>query len=227
MAAKAVIACPHCHKKFKGAPELKGRKIKCPKCARPFVVDLVAVDEPVTEVAPVEEPATEVAPVEEAVTVPPPAAKATNKSKDLTWDDEDEDGNPYGAVDIDLAPRCPHCANEMESEDAVVCTVCGYNTQTRQLGRTEKTIATTAGDHFRWLLPGIACAITDVLIVVGYLYFCFQIPFVTRGSWTNFLDHESMRLWLCLMLLGMIWGIGLFVFKRLFLEPMPPEKVKD
>jgi hypothetical protein len=36
-----------------------------------------------------------------------------------------------------------------------------------------------------------------------------------------------MRLWLCLMLLAGMWAIGLFVFKRLILEPMPPEKFKD
>jgi DNA-directed RNA polymerase subunit RPC12/RpoP len=212
MAAAAVIACPHCHKKFKGNESLKGKKIKCPKCARSFVVELVAVDKPG---APPRQ--------EEAVK----AAHDPQKSKAQTWDEEDEDSNPYAATTLDLTPRCPFCAGEMESEDAVVCLHCGYNTLTRSLGHTEKTIETTFGDHFRWLWPGIACAFTLVLIVVGYLYFCFQIPEVTKGHWTSFLDHESMRLWLCLMLLAGMWGIGMFVFKRLLIEPMPPEKVKD
>jgi hypothetical protein len=209
MAATAIITCPHCHKKFKGGEQLRGKKIKCPKCENPFVVETIVVDNPA-------------APPKESV-----KAVNTSKSKDTTWNPEDEDDNPYGVTNLDLTPRCPYCANELESEDSVVCLYCGYNTLTRSLGRTEKTFQMTGREHFRWLLPGIACALTNVLIFVGYLYFCFQIPIVTRGSWTNFLDHESMRLWLCLMLLAAMWGVGLFVFKRLLIEPKPPEKVKD
>jgi DNA-directed RNA polymerase subunit RPC12/RpoP len=210
MAATAVITCPNCQKKFKGNADLKGKKIKCPKCDEPFVVELIFVDKPATP------------PGGEAVKAAAPA-----KKKPSDWDEEDEDSNPYGVTHLDLTPRCPFCANEMESEDAVVCLYCGYNTQTRELGKTKKLFKTTGQDHFRWLLPGIACALTIVAIFVGYLYFCLQLPEVTKGHWTSFLDHESMRLWLCLMLLAGMWGIGIFVFKRLIIEPRPPEKVKD
>jgi hypothetical protein len=210
MAATAVITCPNCHKKFKGSEHLRGKKIKCPKCSESFVVELVAVDNP-SDPRP-----------GEAV-----KAATVGKSKSATWNEEDEDANPYDITTLDLTPRCPYCANELESEDSVVCLHCGYNTQTRELGKTEKIIHMTGGDHFRWLLPGIACALTIVFLFVSFLAFCFLLPPVVRGGWTSFLDHESMRLWLCLMLLAGMWGIGLFVFKRLLIEPRPPEKVKD
>src|SRR5436853_626366 len=38
MADSPVITCPECRKKFKGKPGLAGKKIKCPLCAKPFVV---------------------------------------------------------------------------------------------------------------------------------------------------------------------------------------------
>src|SRR5919204_175930 len=41
-------------------------------------------------------------------------------------DDDEEDANPYAVADLSLAPRCPHCAADMEP-DAVVCLSCGYN----------------------------------------------------------------------------------------------------
>jgi len=216
MAATAVIACPKCHKKFKGNEKLRGKKIKCPRCSNVFVVEMVAVDDPTAAPA--------AAPADEAVKA---AAPNPGKSKTTTWNEEDEDANPYAATDLDLTPRCPHCASEMESEDAVVCLHCGYNTLTRQLGRTEKIIGLSGRDHFRWLLPGLACALTIVLFVVGYLYFCLYLPEVVKSNWMAFLDHESMRLWLCLMLLAGTWGVGLFVFKRLLIQPKPPERVKD
>ena len=45
--------------------------------------------------------------------------------------DDEEDANPYGVTALDTAPRCPDCANEMESEDAIICLHCGYNSRTR------------------------------------------------------------------------------------------------
>ena len=32
------ITCPRCQKKFKGKPELYGKRIRCPGCHKPFVV---------------------------------------------------------------------------------------------------------------------------------------------------------------------------------------------
>jgi len=37
-AAAPVITCPDCKKRFKGKPELVGKKIKCPGCSKAFVV---------------------------------------------------------------------------------------------------------------------------------------------------------------------------------------------
>lgn len=36
-------------------------------------------------------------------------------------DDPDDDGKAYGMHDMILAARCPNCAKELASEDAVLC----------------------------------------------------------------------------------------------------------
>ena len=43
--------------------------------------------------------------------------------------------------------RCPHCTKELEP-GAIICLWCGYNTQTRVLGQTTKTVEKTGGEHF-------------------------------------------------------------------------------
>ena len=50
MAETSVITCPECTKKFKGKSDLQGKKIKCPFCAKPFVVS--AAKAPVKAPAP-------------------------------------------------------------------------------------------------------------------------------------------------------------------------------
>src|SRR5947207_737731 len=100
MAAPASISCPSCAKKFKGRPELAGKKIKCPGCGSPFIV-----------------------PQQAEAPQPKPAAVAAANARA-----PDDEANPYGITTIDLSARCPNCANKMESEDAIICLHCGYNT---------------------------------------------------------------------------------------------------
>src|SRR6516225_3042956 len=136
MAARTIITCPECNKKFKGKEDLHGKKIRCPFCKEPFVVADAEEDD-------------------EHATIPPrgsgkgaakkadgkaPAALPAGRESD---DEFDQASNPYGVTKLDLAPRCPNCANEMESEEAVVCLFCGYNTLTRTWGKTKKVFALT------------------------------------------------------------------------------------
>src|SRR5262245_44499307 len=123
--ASPVITCPECQKQFKGKGDLQGKKIRCPFCREPFTVPVVEEERPAAKPA-----------------AKKPAAKAAAKSasaKQMAGDDDDNP-NPYGITQLDIAPRCPNCANEMESEEAVICLYCGYNTLTRTWGKTDKVI---------------------------------------------------------------------------------------
>jgi DNA-directed RNA polymerase subunit RPC12/RpoP len=205
MAVTAVIACPKCNKKFKGRDELEGKKVRCPACGHGFIVQTLARDKVEPE-------------------KPPPKQEQPARKNLL---DDEEDSNPYGVTTLDLTPRCPHCANELPSAESLICLFCGYNTQTRSLGRTKKTIEHTGGEKFLWLLPGLLCALGIVFLFLANLFNAFYVPALTRGAWTDFLDHESMRLWIVMISLGVMWGLGIFMFKRLLLEPRPPEKEMD
>jgi hypothetical protein len=143
-------------------------------------------------------------------------------------DEDDDDGkNPYGITNLDLAPRCPNCASEMESEEAVVCLHCGYNTLTREWGKTEKVVATTGGEHFLYLLPGLLAAIFILLQIIGMLHYCLVLPYWAKGTFMGFADHESMRVWTTVGGMFDIWPVGYFAFNRLVLKPKPPDKKKD
>jgi hypothetical protein len=129
---------------------------------------------------------------------------------------------------LDIAARCPHCANVMESEDAIICLFCGYNTQTRMLGATKKVVAKSGGEHFMWLLPGFACLVGIIIFMNLDIFFCLLLPDIVRNeSGWNLLDHESMRLWTVITSLFAIWGLGYFAYKRLIMNPVPPEREKD
>ena len=116
----------------------------------------------------------------------------------------------------------------MEDEKAFICLHCGYNTLTREMGKTVKTISHTMGERFAHLMPGIAAALTAFGFIAGLTYYCVVLPDVVYGikPW-NLLDAESLRMWLTIIALGLIWGCGLFAYKRLIVNPTPEEKKKE
>ncbi len=218
------IVCPSCQKKFKGRPELRGKKVRCPGCSHAFVVNGAPAS---SADGAKKAPAAAAAKGKPAGQPRPVAVKAAKPPTD----DEDEysgQANPYGVTELDLAPRCPHCANELESEDAIICLYCGYNTETRQIGHTTTVIATTGGEHFKWLLPGLTSGLGVIFLGIFCLFFSVMLPTIlSPKSWLTFLDHESMRMWMALICLGGMWGMGIFAYKRLIMEPKPMEKKKD
>src|SRR5271168_3814742 len=116
MAEIPAINCPACEKKFKTKADVRGKRIKCPFCSESFVVPLV--DEPEYD---------DDAPIGiEGLPKAQTAAATADKGGPAVDPDEDEGEDPYSVTTLDLAPRCPNCANEMPSAEAVVCLVCGY-----------------------------------------------------------------------------------------------------
>jgi hypothetical protein len=158
------------------------------------------------------------------------AAAAKPPAKPRPDDEEDEGSNPYGVTGMSFAPRCPFCANEMESEEAVICLHCGYNVRTRQLGKTRRVHETTGGDTFLWLLPGILCAIVVVaLIVFDVVYWFNSADWFSytqdwdKDPWYSLFAHLGVRIWLVVMSLFFAWHAGRFAVKRLIQNPKPPE----
>src|SRR5271163_4576634 len=98
MADKVPINCPECDKQFQVPPEIVGRKIRCKNCGKAFVAQQAKDDDHGQK-----------EPESEAATIP---------FKD-DYDDEG-DGKPYEVTSLDLSPRCPSCANELESEEDTV-----------------------------------------------------------------------------------------------------------
>jgi DNA-directed RNA polymerase subunit RPC12/RpoP len=213
MASMIPITCPDCKKQSKGPAELLGKRIRCKACGHTFLVEADAGGKAAPEARP---------PQAKAKGAPQPQ-KAAPPIKMM---DDDDDPNPYGVTDLDLSPRCPNCANELEAADSVICLYCGYNTITRQLGATRKVYQTTGGEHFMWLLPGLLCVLGIIVLMVADLVYCLMVPNWVGNTWAEFTDHESLRLWTVILSLGIIWGLGYFAFRRLIMEPAPPEKVK-
>lgn len=211
--APAVITCPACKKRFKGKPELAGKKIKCPMCAAPFVVpaegeaEAPAKSESKPDSKPDSKPAA--APVA-STPYAPTAVEA------------------YGVEAVDTQARCPNCAKPMSSESAVICLYCGYNTLTREHGKTKKLIAHTPLEHFLYLLPALSAAFVFLLIVLFILFFNLVLPDMVVGSpKAEWLAHESIRMWSAMGLLALLWGLGMYAFNTLALKPRPPDVEKE
>jgi DNA-directed RNA polymerase subunit RPC12/RpoP len=225
----AVITCPECNKKFKGKEELQGKKIRCPFCKEPFVVEeeLEEAEEVTVPPGAAKAKAAARKPAEKAPPAPP--AKPAPASAAAKGGDDDEEGgsNPYGITHLDIAPRCPNCANEMESEQAVICLYCGYNTLTRKWGNTKKVWQLTFRDYLLHLLPGLLAATGVMLMIAGVIYYCLVLPNTPKWEWLDMLtDHESTRLWIASIALFICWGLGFFAVNRLVMNPKPPDKVK-
>ena len=166
--------------------------------------------------------------------------------------DDEDDANPYAVTDEKQGFRCPNCANEMESVDAIICLFCGYNTVTRMSPGTRKIHETTGWDQTKWLLPAFAAILGIIALIGGLIYYHFELPYVifdTHPSWADVeKDPETegsrvkivkkidlfsanmflpmIELWPAIFVLFMGYKLGRFAFVRLVLDPKPPEKVK-
>lgn len=156
-----------------------------------------------------------------------PSAKTPAKTPEKGKADinEDDEANPYGISATYLGARCPECANAMESEDAVVCLFCGFNTRTRERSKTRKIRDVTGGDVFLWLLPGIACVLGIILIIVyNIVYWIYISDWVNKEQdWYSFLDSQGWKMWQLIPSLFGIYKAGRFAIVRLFIDNQPPE----
>jgi len=212
--ATIAISCPKCEKQIKAPSELVGKKIRCKECQTVFVVTAPAGAPSAAKGA---KPAKAAPAKEEA----PARPRAT--------DMDESDGKSYGMTETSTLPRCPYCAQELETEDQVICLHCGYNRTTRERIATKKTLETSGGDQFLWLLPGILCAV-GVLGMIG-LIVVFWVVFPDMESdhkddWWVFTVGKPGRIWGTVICSGVAVILTYLAILRLVLNPTPPEREK-
>ncbi len=217
MAAIPPITCPSCEKKFKSKADLRGKRIRCPFCSESFIVpmDLLEVDE--DEAA---APAAASTPAAQEQSAAPDDAPIP-----LAASNDDEEGDdPYAVTEIDLAPRCPNCAHEMPSADAVVCLNCGYNTLTREWGKTEKLLGVSVGRHTMHLLPGFLALFCLITCIIDRLMYSVVWPLMVADvQWMQWSDYEGLRMWGTMIGLGAIFALGRVCYRRFIVKPIPDE----
>jgi predicted Zn finger-like uncharacterized protein len=210
MADKVPIICPECAKQFQVPEDIVGRKIRCKNCGKAFVAKRAEDVNPAQKKA-------------ESATIP-----------FLDDDDDDGDGKPYEVTSVDLAPRCPSCANELESETAKVCLHCGFNLETRTAAERRRVKDVTGGDIFLHLLPGILSAIgffmamTVMLYSIGRRLYLALNPDVLKDYGVTELWQinciNCCTLWISILCIWLMYKAGKFAIKRLIYENKPPER---
>jgi len=202
MAATVTITCPECDKQIKAPAGVLGKKIRCKSCGHVFLAQPAAA---------------------RARPAGKPASPAKPKAGARPAPDEEEDANPYGVADLQLAPRCPNCAADMDAED-VVCLNCGYNTVTREQFRPKKVRDVTGLDVFLWLLPGILCVLGILALITLDVVYCLMIDdWVEPEAWTSVFASLGVKIWLVIPTLFTMYFLGRFAVKRLLINNSPPE----
>ena len=78
-------------------------------------------------------------------------------------------------------------------------------------------------DHFLWLLPGILCVLFIILTIIWDIVYCLNASDWFEGAWYEFLAHQSIKLWMCIISIFMMVPALTFAIKRLIINNQPPE----
>ena len=220
-------ACPNCATILRVPEEHVGKKVKCKKCSTVFAVSAAKKPVPAKAAKP-----TATKPAAASPAVPPPATAPLPFAKD-----DDDDNNPYTAIKESDAPRCPHCAKDMDPPDAMICLNCGYDLRERKRKESRNVIEHTFFDY----VAHHAGAVLLLLLVIGMnvgAIICWLYMTDWVGSWleTDEVDSASGKknhyvkpwcfsLWIEMMTLWLSWKCLKFIFKRFFINYTPMEKI--
>ena len=142
--------------------------------------------------------------------------------------DEEDGKNPFGMVEVKVAARCPSCAKELLSEKDIICVHCGYNTLTREVGETKKTVEMTGQDQLAHLGPALGALGFALFALLFLLYFDLILPRSVQGSqWLVLLDSEPVRLFITVPVCFMLYAAGNFGLNVVIFTPKPKEKEKE
>jgi hypothetical protein len=232
MAATITIACPECGKRLTAPAEAVGRKVRCKYCDHPFVVKAAAArpaDKPAAKAAPAKPAAKKADPAGRPPSPQPASKAAPAPAKPPADEDDEQNSNPYEVTYMDLSARCPYCANQMPSEDAIICLICGYNTRTRTRAETKKTYETTALEWVLWLGPGVLCVLFIIGTTVWDILYCVNANdwIDENADWYIYMWRTfPIKLWAVIITVFLMYLAARFAVKRLIQNPRPPEYEK-
>jgi DNA-directed RNA polymerase subunit M/transcription elongation factor TFIIS len=221
MTATIRISCPSCNKNMVGPAAAQGKKIKCKACNHVFVARGEESTDPVAKGA---TKSTAKAPAPKGKAQPGQPKPEVDKNRLLDPEDVDP-GKGYGCEEAppESVARCPQCAYEMESEEAIVCLTCGYNLLTRTRLHMKKVYETSFMDWVFWLTPSISSTIFCIscLLFAVFLWTGLKWWF---GDW--WFCSFPLQVWFSVFALAGAWYSAKFAFKRFVYEFRPPENVK-
>lgn len=237
MATTFVIACPECEKQVKVSEEHVGKKIRCKGCEHVFTVKAPAASTN-SKKEPPEKPKSKGPPPpppkkDSGAKPEPPKEEPKAAAPKKPYDDDDDTGpKNYGLIaEESTLPRCPFCAKEMASEDAIICMSCGYNTRTRLRPEVKQVHAHTGFEIFLWLLPGISCVIVMIALIVWDLFFMMYIEDWIKdtlqesdGKWVAGLNPGFFKTMMTAFVIVCCYFLGRIAYKRLVVNNKPPEK---
>jgi predicted Zn finger-like uncharacterized protein len=233
MATTFVIACPECSKQVRVSDEHVGKKIRCKGCGNVFPVAADGAGAPKTQAAPG-------AAKTQAAAGGPKTKAAPPSPPPRPEDDPEYDPNKYILAQVnDTLPRCPFCAKEMPSVEALICLHCGYNTRTRERPHVKQVYAHTPAELILWWLPAIFTILFIAGMWVWYYFFWDLIEEWLAESWFEDepgpprtylagLSPGMFRLYHALFIVFAMVPLVRFIWKRLVTHNKPPEKkIKD
>lgn len=234
MPATLDVSCPECEKSLKVPAELEGKKIKCKGCGAVFPITAPKKAKPAAK------------PAAKSPPPPPPKPPEPEKPKSPFLEEDDEENLPAGVAPKPMevireedAPRCPHCAKELDPPDAAVCKNCGFNNKTRVKHETKKVIESDASDWASHLAPGIIAAVLVItMIVVDIVCWVNMKGWMEGGALQKeeknpvtgdveyYIKPGAFIAFIIFASLFIIIPGGRFAFRRLVLNVKPEEKVK-
>jgi hypothetical protein len=220
--AAVSITCPACRKRIKGREEHLGRKIRCPNCQNSFVAEADA-DEGAAPLAFADDPA----PAKAAKPKPPKPKPEVAVKAAPPAPPEPPEVEQYGIENIDTARRCPNCAELMANDTAIICIHCGYNTLTRSYGKTKRVFAASRAEILQHLGPAIAFSGVFAALVFVVLWYNTVVPPWFNGTRSDWVVHESLRMWSAMIAVAALWWFGFQAFKTFVLHPLPQEVEKE
>jgi predicted Zn finger-like uncharacterized protein len=220
------VSCPNCSVKLRVKESLAGKKVKCKKCESVLTIPAAAKPLPA-------EFTKSPAKARAKPAAPAPVADAPIK---LAGDDDDEDANPYIIIKDSDAPRCPHCAKELDPPDSLICLNCGYDLRDRNRKASRNVIAHTFGDYLLHHLLAVFLLLVGIgLIVLSIICWIYMESWV--GSWIEtgekdandkkayYLKPWCFSLWIMLFIIWIDWKIFKYCANRFFINYTPPEKI--
>jgi DNA-directed RNA polymerase subunit M/transcription elongation factor TFIIS len=227
MATGIRISCPSCQQQMTVPASVQGKKVRCKGCGGVIPV-----------------------PAAKAVETRTTTAEAAAKKAAQAIPEEEDAQRPYGVTETSLAPRCPHCAYELDPPEARICLHCGYDMVRRQRQASVKTYERTFGDWLVWLGPGILSLIAFIGLIGFCIYFHYYLPDQLFNNWSKnqeaakgdrfqtvekttdesylaLIFHPGIETWIIVFCIWLMWKSGRYAFKRLVLDYLPPEKIKD